>query len=116
MVELFFSSGADKSNIYMHATWMGLLGPVTVPFGQEKPDLLGPMFLLGRKSQTKLDQCLKARPTWTIAPFGQEKPAILGPVFPLGRKSQTYLAQRSLWAEKARLTWTNVPFGQEMPD
>ena len=108
-----------------------------VPFRQKKPAILGPMFLLGRKSQTKLDQWLKARPTWTNAPFGQEKPdllgpvfplgrksqpylqekpAILGPVFPLGRKSQTYLDQCSFCAGKARPTWTNVPFGQEKPD
>ena len=126
----FFSPGADKSNIYMHATWMGLLGPVT-------------LFPLDRKSQTYWDWCSfwaeKASHTWTDVPFGQKKPDqtgpmpqsqtyldqcslwagksdLLGPVFPLGRKSQTYLDHCSLWAEKARLTWTNVPFVQEKPD
>ena len=130
---------------YLHACYLNgsTRTSDTVPFGQEKPDLLGLMFLWGRKSQPYMDRCSfwaekarpnwtnasksdllgpmlplgrKIRPTWTSVPFGQKKPDLLGPVFPLGRKSQTYLDQCSFCAGKARPTWTNVPFGQEKPD
>ena len=123
---------------YLHACYLNgsTRTSDTVPFGQEKPDLLGLMFLLGRKSQPYLDRCSfwaeKARPNWTNA----SKPDLLGPMLPLGRKSQTYLDQcslwagkashtcrksqpyldqYSLWAGKASHTWTSIPFGQEKP-